>query len=52
MQRDTLCGSRIIAFDVGAQCRDVIDCLGRLYRGHDRVGVGFSSLLPRRRAHL
>jgi hypothetical protein len=36
---------RIIPLDLGPQSREVVYGLGRPYRGHDRVGVGFSSLL-------
>jgi hypothetical protein len=48
MECDTLCSGRIIPLDVGPQSREVVDCLGRPYPGHDRVGFGFSSLRARR----
>jgi hypothetical protein len=51
MECDTLCSGWIIPLDVGPQSREVVDCLGRPYGRHDRVGVGFSSLLPQEATH-
>src|SRR6266480_3738070 len=43
---NALCGCWIILFDVGTERDEVIDCLGRPDRGHERLGIGRSLPLP------
>jgi hypothetical protein len=39
-------GCRIVLLDVGAQRREIVDRLRRSNRGHERLGIGRSLLLP------
>jgi hypothetical protein len=51
VERDSSRGSGIILFDIGAQRGDILHCLGRPDRGHERVGIGRSLRPPHDATH-